>query len=764
MASDHIKLLCDIGELSWVFTDSASIESFLQKVVQMVGRHMDADVCSIYIYEEDQEQLVLAATQGLNPEGIGTVRLHISEGLTGQALREARAVSEKSGKDNPNFKFFAGIYEEHYDAFLAVPIIRGVNKVGVLVAQRGGKRYFSESESMALRAVASQLANMIENAKLLLSIHNIPQESASGAKIVAPVEIGFVKGKAASEGLAFAPAVVVDKNRLMAVLYQKHFDREYTLNELNAAIRETESQLEELQKQVEDKLSDVASLIFTAHLLILKDRSFVGTMRDLTVEGVNAAQAVLDVARQYTEIFSQSANPLLREKVQDVQDLTLRLMRNLLTDTQQVASYTGKIIIARELFPSDLLKMSSEGAAGIVLVGGGVTSHLSILARSLQIPMVIAEKPELLSIADNLPVVVDAVAGNVYVDPPENILSNFRLREQARLHIAQQKHPSNPQTFTKDGHHIHLLSNINLLADVKLARQLPCDGIGLYRTEFPFMIRSDFPSEQEQYVVYRKLVEQMHGKVITFRTLDMGGDKILSYYQGGKEENPFLGMRAIRFSLHNTIIFNQQLRAMLRAGDASDLRIMFPMVSSLDEFEQARELVIECIGAMQYEGLPHNAKPMIGLMIELPSVIDIIDDLAQSADFLSIGTNDLVQYMLAVDRTNERVANLYQPSHPAVLRAIKKVVDAGKKFNKPVSICGDMARDEKFLSFLIGIGMTHLSVEPAYLLTMQKLISELSLEQCAEQANQMLAMSRIKNVSDMINGSTKSQTSHHEWK
>jgi len=750
--ADHIKLLCDIGELSWIFTDSSSIESFLQKVVQMVAKHMDADVCSIYLYNDDDEQLVLAATQGLSPSSIGKVKLHLSEGLTGQALREARAISERCGRDNPNFKFFAGIHEEHYDAFLAVPIMRGMSKIGVLVVQRGQKRFFTEAESMALRALASQLANMIENAKLLLSIHS--ESKKDKAHAAGPIDLSFVKGKVAAEGLAFAPATVVDKNKLLGILLQKHFESHYSTSELNAAIIETEHQLESLQKQVEDKLSDVASLIFTAHLLILKDKSFVGTMRNLAAEGLNAAQAVLNVSQQYTQIFSQSSNPLLQEKVQDIQDLTLRIMRNLLKDKDmgQVSTYVGRIIIARELFPSDLLKMSSEGAAGIVLVGGGVTSHLSILARSLAIPMVIADRPELLSVEDSTPVLVDAEAGSIYVNPAEQILANFRLREQARLSIQNQKHDAKAQTFTKDGQRIYLYANINLLADVKLAKQLPCDGIGLYRTEFPFMIRSDFPSEQEQYAVYRKLVEQMQDKPITFRTLDMGGDKVLSYYEASREENPFLGMRAIRFSLGNTTIFTQQIRAMLRAGVGADLRIMFPMISSLDEFEQARRLVFDCIGALQYEQVPHNNEPKIGMMVEIPSVVDLMEDFAQTADFFSIGTNDLVQYMLAVDRTNATVANLYQPCHPAVLRAINKIVDVANNYKKDVCLCGDMAHHEKYIPLLIGLGLRQLSVEPLYLLKMQKTISQITVAGAVEMAMEMLGDPRVGNIARLLNG------------
>jgi phosphotransferase system enzyme I (PtsP) len=731
--------------LSWIFSDSRSIEAFLQKIVQMVAKHMNADVCSIYMYNESDQQLVLTATQGLNPDSVGQVRLGLGEGLTGLAMKETRTVREHHGRENPAFKFFPGIDEEKYDAFLAVPMTHGLSKIGVLVAQRAGENPFSEQDALALRAVASQLANIIENAKLLLSIH----QPAKTADKLAAATLSFVRGKIASEGYAFAPATVVDKDRSLMLLFQKQFEKKYKIDDLNAAVEKTQQQLEELQKQVESKLSDVASLIFTAHLLMLKDKAFIGEMRKQIEKGENPPTAVLNVARRYIDIFSNSDNPFLQEKTQDVQDLTIRLMNNLLHNEEPVESYNSRVIIAQELFPSDLLKMSSEQVAGVVLASGGVTSHLSILARSLQIPMVIANKPELLTMPERTPVLVDAEAGNVYVNPSQQIISAYKTREQAQC-IKEQKRHMQSVTTTKDGMPVRLFANINLIADLKLARELHAEGIGLYRTEFPFMIRADFPSEEEQYVVYRKVVEEMPGKVITFRTLDMGGDKVLSYYANSREQNPFMGMRAIRFSLQNKMIFSQQIRAMLRAGVDSNLHIMFPMIASLDEFEQARQVVFECMGALQYEGIAHNSKPRIGMMIEIPSVLDLIDDFAKTADFFSVGTNDLIQYMLAVDRTNETVAGLYQPYHPAVLRAIKRIADSASRHGKEVSICGDMAHQEHHIPFLIGVGFRTLSVEPLYLPRVQKTITELDLHEAEKKAAAMLSLSKTESVAQLL--------------
>ena len=308
-----------------------------------------------------------------------------------------------------------------------------------------------------------------------------------------------------------------------------------------------------------------------------------------------------------------------------------------------------------------------------------------------------------------------------------------------------QDHP-----VTSDGVSVKFMANINLLGDLKAANEFRADGIGLYRTEFPFMIRNNFPSEEEQYLIYRRLVEGMPGKEITIRTLDIGGDKVLSYYDYGSEENPFLGLRSIRLSLKHTDVFIAQLRAILRAGAGRRIRILFPMVSSLDEFFQAKKIVRECITNLKTERKELIEHPPLGIMVELPSVVEMIDDIAQEVDFLSIGTNDLIQYMLAVDRTNDRVAPMYLPHHPAVLRALKKIVDAGLKHGREVSICGDMANDPKYLGILLGLGVRCFSMDARCLPRMHERLRQLSIEECEKLAQEVLAQSQISRITQIL--------------
>jgi phosphotransferase system enzyme I (PtsP) len=747
---DNEQLLYDINQLNDLFKDSSSIQSLLDKTVAMVASHTQSDVCSVYLYNNENRELVLSATRGLNPDSVGRVRLKLGQGLTGLALQEMRPVCEKDALHNPNFKFFPGIFEERYECFLAVPIVRGIWKIGVLVLQRKKGRYFDDSDITALEAATSQLANIIDNARFLMAMHE-EHGKEEQVKTALSEKFKFIKGKVASEGFAHGPAKVVNKKKNFAMFLNRDFDYKYSLEDFNEAISKTAAQLEELQEQVGQKLSDAASLIFAAHLVILKDKHFVGGIAKLIESGINPPLAILQVATQYMGSFATSGNSYMQEKTQDIEDLVVRLMSNLLSEAEEPGKFRGRVIIARELLPSDLLILSSEEASGIVLVGGTVTSHLSILARSLRIPMVVCDTYELLSLPENTPVLVDAESGNVYVDPSDEVLERFESQQKARLTLAEQKRSIKPVTTTRDGTRVHLFANINLLADAKVACELHCEGVGLYRTEFPFIIRKNLPNEAEQFAIYSKLVDLMKGKRVTFRTLDLGGDKTLSYYNDIREQNPALGLRSIRFSLRNKPVFAEQIRAILRAGAETDLRIMFPMISSIDEFCQAREIVLECLAELGRQDMEHNREPKLGIMVELPCVVDLIDDFTKEAEFFSIGTNDFIQFMLGVDRTNENVAGSYLPHHPSVLRAMKKVVHSANQNDREVSVCGDMAHQEQYLPFLLGIGIRALSMDPRYLPRIQKAISGIDLDEAEETAEKMLAQTKISDLTQALN-------------
>ena len=521
-----------------------------------------------------------------------------------------------------------------------------------------------------------------------------------------------------------------------------------TEEDFRRAMDLTQHQLEQLQEKIAERLPESAALIFSAHFMILKDDQFTGRILDLIRGGTPAAQAVREVGQHYINLFGASTNAYLKEKVKDIEDLAGRLLKNLAGQSwDDQGLYERQVVLATDLYPSEVLRFAAEGVAGIVLTSGGVSSHVSILARSLSIPLIIAGYTGLLAVKQDTPVLMDAELGNIYINPDREVVARFEVRNQARKTAAAHARRMRPETRTRDGQRVILRANINLLSELETARELKADGIGLYRTEFPFLIRTAFPSEEDEYKVYKRLCDSMPGRVVTLRTLDIGGDKLPSYWENTGEPNPQLGLRSIRFSLAHPEQFRQQLRAILRAGaDTRQLRIMFPMIAALDEFVQVKIILDDILRRLAEEGTPHHASPALGVMIEVPAVVEIIDDLAVAADFLSIGTNDLVQYLLGVDRMNAQVAYAYRPEHPAVLRTLKRLSDAARKAGKEISVCGEMANDRDLMPFLLGIGIQGLSVDPHHLPGLQRRIGTITTAGAQAYAERLLAQPSLEGV------------------
>lgn len=747
---EHFNLLCDIGELAGMLAGSDNVENFLQQTVAMVARHLDAQVGSIYLYEETTRHLVLRATVGLNPAAVGKVRLSIGEGLVGRTMERKRYLREGCASGNPHFKFFEEADEAPFESFLAVPLIRGDQNIGVLVVQHRQADYFDEVDAMALRAAASQLAGSVENARLMFHF-----QRQGGTVPVADVtdRLGLVKGESGSAGFALAPVTVFKGGHGPLLAHRPDTEFASTLGGFRKAIDHTRQQLKTLQARLAQRLPESAALIFEAHFMILKDARFTTRMAEKIESGLSPPEAVRFVARYYMDLFSSSPSAYLREKTHDIEDLARRILRNLRrSGTHEPALCSGRIVIARELYPSDVLKLAYEDVGGIILVSGGVTSHVAILSRSLQIPLVIADRPDLLDLPDNTELLLDADMGNIYVNPDPEVTARFQDRETARRRAAETPGRPPDETRTADGRRVHLMANINLLSELALARRLRADGVGLYRTEFPFLVRSTFPSEEEQMPIYRRLIEEMAGQAVTIRTLDIGGEKNLPYLDATVGANPELGLRSIRFSLRHGDIFTQQLRAILRAGaGAAQLRIMFPMISSIDELRQARQAVATASASLVADGLAHNPAPKLGMMVELPAVLDIIDDFAAEADFFSIGTNDFIQYMLAVDRSNKAVAEYYRPYHPAVLRGIDRVVRAARSAGKEVAVCGEMGHMPVFITFLIGIGLTRFSVDPQFIPQVRRHLAALDTAAAADFAAALLSETALSAIETILN-------------
>ncbi len=748
---EQLSLLCDIGDLAALLSESVDIEIFLQRTVRLVAGNLKADVCSIYLYDEQAGEVVLRATVGLNPDAVDKLRLKPGEGLVGITMERLQPICEGRATMSPYFRYFEEAHEERFESFLAVPIVRGVEKIGVLVVQHENRYYFDEYDVMTLRATASQLAGAMANARLLMDMSRAMERRKPET---VRTESKFIKGKSASPGYAYGAAAVMRESHggLMTGYDDTEKEKKFDLKDFFVALEKTTQQLESLQEKLAKKLPESASLIFSAHLMILKDAKFIDKIVELMENGTPAPEAVRKVAGDYMRVFLSSQHSYIREKANDMEDLAGRLLNNLLyVSDEEPGHERGKIIIAHDLFPSEMLKLAAEEVMGVVLVSGGVTSHVAILSRSMKIPLIIAEHRDLLYIPDGVPVLLDADIGNIFISPSKKIVDQYETRNKANAEYVPQKTKLAPETRTKDGKRIRLMANINLLSELTLARDLNAEGIGLYRTEFPFLIRNNFPSEEEQYLVYKRLFEVMEGKEVTIRTLDVGGDKVLTYSDYGSEANPELGLRSIRFSLHHMEIFEQQIRAILRAAPPGEkVRIMFPMISSVDEFREARQMVVECMDDLNCDGLLHHPSPSVGTMLEVPSVVEIMDDLARNADFFSIGTNDFVQYMLAVDRTNEKVANYYRPFHPSVLRSIERMSYWANKWNRDISVCGEMAHEPEYIPFLLGVGITTLSVDPQYLTAVQNRISTLKLSDAELYAKELLSQPTLRGTWNVL--------------
>ena len=731
MERDYLVLLRDAGD-SLARLGRGDIGAFLERLVDLVNAHIRTDVASIYLYEGATQELVLRATRGLSPEAVGRVRLHLGEGLVGHVLKTLEPLCERAASQNPHFRYFPETREEPFESFLAVPVHRGPERLGVLVAQRREQDYFGLQDMLALQVLASQLAGAIENPGRLYAA--VPRGAATKGLVPA-----FVKGRAVSMGYAHGRAIPLARVRTRLALTPQPFERRYTLADFLAALKAAEEELADLERRFASELPELAALVFTAHQMMLLDAQFTGAMVDRIRHGENPPEAIIAVAREWMESFAALPDAYLRDKTADVADIAARLLNKLVKTTESHReNAAGRIVIARELYPSDVLDLHAKGVHGIVLTHGGETSRVALLARSLGIPLVLANDPLLTDLTEGIAVLLDADIGNVYVNPSAEVVSRFTAREAARTAAATIR--MRPETYTRDGVRVSLLANINLLSEMRLSREMHAEGIGLYRSEFPFLIRPTFPSEEEQVLVYTRLVQEMPHGPITIRTLDIGGDKGFHRDPHESEENPQLGLRSIRHSLQYPEYFHQQLRAILRGGmQARDLRIMLPMIGSLEEWRAARAAVQRALASLIQDGLAHFQNPALGMMVEVPSAVVLFEEFAAEADFFCIGTNDLVQYLLGVDRGNALVASYYRPDHPAVLRTIRHVVAMAGRHGRPISLCGEMAHDLRFFPFLLGIGVRTLSADPRYLPALQEAIESIDSTQAQALANKVLA-------------------------
>lgn len=569
--------------------------------------------------------------------------------------------------------------------------------------------------------------------------------------------MSMLKGIAASNGVAIAKAYKLEAPDL-SFETKKVTDVDTEIKRLNDALEISKQELEKIKENARQTLGDEHAEIFSAHLLVLSDPEMITPMEDkIKNESVNAEVALDEVANMFINMFKGMDNEYMRERAADIQDVTKRVMAHLLNVSFPDPALIDEevVIIAEDLTPSDTAQLNKQFVKGFTTNIGGRTSHSAIMARSLEIPAVVGTKTVTTDINVGDLVIVDGINGEVVVNPSEEEVANY---EQKQADFAKQKEVwaqlKDEPTVSSDDQHVELVANIGTPEDVEGVINNGGEGVGLYRTEFLYMGKSDFPTEDEQFEAYKSVLEQMGNKPVVVRTLDIGGDKELSYLDLPEEMNPFLGFRAVRLCLERDDIFRTQLRALLRASTYGNLKIMFPMIATLNEFREAKALLLEEKENLKNEGVNVSDDIEIGIMVEIPSTAVIARQFAKEVDFFSIGTNDLIQYTMAADRMNERVSYLYQPYHPAILNLVNNVIEAAHAEGKWAGMCGEMAGDSIAIPILLGLGLDEFSMSATSILPARTQIKDLSKEEMASYKDELLSMSTADEVEAFIREKT----------
>jgi phosphotransferase system enzyme I (PtsP) len=676
----------------------------LDMVTRIIAVSMVAEVCSLYLTRKSGE-MELYATEGLDPSAVHVTRMKPGEGLVGEIMRQGRPLNLSDAPAHPAFSYRPETGEDPFHSFLGVPLLRGGRVVGVIVVQNRTSRVYGEDEVEDLQIIAMVLAEMVAAGDLIDPTQLKDVE-------LAPQRPERLRGQKLADGLALGVAVLHEAPVAISKLLSDDPVAEEA--RLNAAVAQLQAQIDEMLEGHKAVLGPSYELLETYKMLAYS-RSWNRSLTEAVRSGVTAEVAVERVRSEHRASLGQARDHYLRERVHDLEDLNDRLLRHLAGDGGKARVLPDNaILIARSLGPADLLEYDRSKLKGVLLEEGSTASHAAIVARALDIPCV----GRLVGLRDKVsegdPVIVDAESGEAYLRPRPDIVTALRTRLGVRLQRrAEFAKLRDTPAFTRDGAKITLTMNAGLAVDLEALAETGAEGIGLFRTEFQFMVSEDLPRFNAQTALYLRVLEAAGDLPVTFRTLDLGGDKVLPYLEAEREDNPALGWRAIRMGLDRPALLRLQLRALIAAARGRPLKVMFPLVASVDEFRAARALVDFEVTWAQRRGRPPPSRLDVGAMIEAPALIWHLDALLPMTDFVSVGTNDLIQYLFAADRGNPRVADRYDPLSPPALRALKQIQEACAETGTPVSVCGEMAGRPLEAFALIALGFDGLSMPPA---------------------------------------------------
>lgn len=695
-----------LRQLREVMAEPIKAQDRLDKIVVLIAANVVAEVCSVYILRADGV-LELYATEGLKRSAVHQASLRVGEGLVGLIAAEARPLNLPNARAHPSFAYLPETGEDDFNSFLGVPILRGGRTLGVLVVQNKSHRAYPEDEVEALQTTAMVIAEMVAAGEL-----EAIAQTNSGLDMSRPIH---ASGVALAEGVGLGHVVLHEPRVVVTNLIAE--DSEAERLRLEGAINRLRLSIDDLLNSGDMAAAGEHREVLEAYRMFAYDRGWIRKIEDAITNGLTAEAAVEKVQSDMRARMLRQTDPYLRERLHDLDDLAHRLIRELMGREHGSAHDDlpqDAIIVARNMGAAELLDYGRERIRGLVLEEGGPTSHVTIVGRALGIPMV-GLVNDVVNMADaGDPIIVDGDAGEVHLRPAQDIQKSYadKVRFRAKRQ-AQFRRLRNKPSRTKDGTEITLQMNAGLLVDMPHLEEAGAAGVGLFRTELQFMVASSFPRMQEQLNQYKQVMDAAEGKPVTFRTLDIGGDKVLPYLRSIQEENPAMGWRALRLGLDRPGLLRTQIRALLGAAAGRDLKMMFPMVAEVDEFRQARELVDRELKHMRKHGKAAPESLRLGVMVEVPSLLFQMDHLLQYVDFVSVGSNDLFQFFVAADRGNTRVADRFDTLGVGFLRALRTIVDKTNEYHVPVTLCGELAGRPLEAMALIGLGFRDLSMSPA---------------------------------------------------
>jgi phosphotransferase system enzyme I (PtsP) len=712
--------------------EPVTAQARLDRIVVLIASNMVAEVCSLYVARADGP-LELFATEGLNREAVHLTTLLPGEGLVGLIAGTAEPLALSDAQKHPAFSYKPETGEEVYHSFLGVPVLRGGATLGVLVVQNRARRTYSEEEIEALQTTAMLLAEMIASGQLQAL-------AGQGAPIAAAQPLSLT-GAPIADGLGLGHVVLHQPRVVVSKIVAD--DVAFEIDRLEKAIDAMRASVDDLIDRSDDGAAGEHREVLEAFRMIAHDRGWLRRLREAVAGGLTAEAAVERVQSDARARLQRQTDPYLRDRLHDLTDIANRLLHQLAGQSLVLLPSElpeNAVLVARSMSPAALLDYDRARLRGVVLEEGGASSHIAIVARALAIP-VVSDIPNISEIAEQGDaIIVDGGAGEVQLRPPPDVEASYA--EMARLRARQQdqyRALRDRPGLTLDGVEIGLHMNAGLLIDMPHLSETGAQSIGLFRTELQFMLTPRFPRLGAQEAIYRSVLEAAGDRPVTFRTLDIGGDKMLPYMRRLDEENPALGWRAIRIGLDRPALLRTQLRAMLRAAVGRELRVMIPMVSTVGEFASARDLLQQEVAFADRCGRERPREVKFGAMVEVPALLWQIDEIAAQADFLSVGSNDLMQYLYAADRDNKRVSGRFDPLSPSFLRALKTIADAGARHRKPVTLCGEIGGRPLEAMALIGLGYRHFSMAATAIGPVKAMVLSLHAGATTQGLNAMLA-------------------------